>query len=141
MISVKNLFRANHAQKKAQKSFKRKIFGWTNVPEEMNRLFSVILKNCGRNGQKTTQKNLKSSKIAVFCLLVNERQQKLTAILAIESFLLGGKEDNNRTSIARYKWPPTKLQLAKITDFGKCRLAKRPAPRSFLKIQSPKSLH
>ena len=33
---------------------------------------------------------------------------------------------------------PTKLQLAKITDFGKCRLAKRlpPPPRTFLKIES-----
>ena len=43
MSSVKKLFRANHASKKARKSLKRKIFGWTNVPEKKNRLYSVIL--------------------------------------------------------------------------------------------------
>ena len=33
---------------------------------------------------------------------------------------------------------PTKLQLAKITEFGKCRLAKGLPPRTFLKIEGPK---
>ena len=53
LSSVKNLFWANHALEKARNSLKRKIFGWTNVPEKMNRLSSVILENWVRNGQKT----------------------------------------------------------------------------------------
>ena len=56
LSSVKKLFWVNHASKKAKKariSLKRKIFGWTNVPEKMNWLYSVILENWGRNGQKT----------------------------------------------------------------------------------------
>ena len=31
---------------------------------------------------------------------------------------------------------PREFQLAKITDFGECRLAKRPPPRTSLKIES-----
>ena len=53
LTSIKNLFWANHASKKAHISLKRKIFGWTNVPEIMNRLYSVILENWVRNRQKT----------------------------------------------------------------------------------------
>ena len=53
---VKNLFWANHASEKARNNPERKIFGWTNVPEKMNRLYSVILENWGRNGQKTPKK-------------------------------------------------------------------------------------
>ena len=53
MSLVKNLFWANHASEKARISLKRKIFEWTNVPEKMNRLYSVILENWVRNRQKT----------------------------------------------------------------------------------------
>ena len=48
--SVKNLFWANHASKKARISLKRNIFGWNNVPEKMNWLKPAILENWGRNG-------------------------------------------------------------------------------------------
>ena len=51
--SVKNLSWPNHASEKARISLKRKIFGWTNVSEKTNRLYSVILENWVRNGQKT----------------------------------------------------------------------------------------
>ena len=53
LSSVKNLFWANHASEKARKSLKRKLFGWNSVPEKMNWFFAVILKNWGRNGQRT----------------------------------------------------------------------------------------
>ena len=53
LSSVKNLFWANHASKEARISLKRKIFVWTKVPDKMNWLYSVILENWGRNGQKT----------------------------------------------------------------------------------------
>ena len=53
LTSVKNLFWANHASKKAYISPKRKIFEWTNVPEKMNWLYSAILENSVRNRQKT----------------------------------------------------------------------------------------
>ena len=47
-------------------------------------------------------------------------------------------ENNNRTSIASHKWPPQKkFQLAKITAFGKCRLAKRLPPSRPAEIESP----
>ena len=72
LTSVKNLFWVNHASEMARNSLKRKIFEWTNVPEKMNRLDSAILENWVRNRQKNAQISLKSSKIAVFRLLVNE---------------------------------------------------------------------
>ena len=50
---VKNLFWANHASEKARISLKQKIFEWTDVPEKMNRIYSVILENWVRNRQKT----------------------------------------------------------------------------------------
>ena len=53
LSSVKNFFWANYASKKARNSVKQKIFGWTKVPEKMNRLYSVILQNWEKNGQKT----------------------------------------------------------------------------------------
>ena len=53
LSSVKILFWANHASKKARISLKRKIFDWTNVPEKMNWLYQVILENWVRNCQKT----------------------------------------------------------------------------------------
>ena len=53
LSSVKKLFWANHASKKARISLKRKIFEWTNVPEKMNWIYSVVLENWGRNRQKT----------------------------------------------------------------------------------------
>ena len=53
LSSVKNSFWANHASKKAPNSLKRKLFEWNNVPEKINWLYSVILENWGRNGQKT----------------------------------------------------------------------------------------
>ena len=55
LSSVKNLFWANHASEKNRNSLRRKIFGWTNVPEKMNWLYSIILENWGRNGQKTPE--------------------------------------------------------------------------------------
>ena len=51
--SVKNLFWANYASKKARINLKQKIFEWTNVPEKMDWLYSVILENWVRNGQIT----------------------------------------------------------------------------------------
>ena len=56
LSSVKNLFWANHASKKARNNFKRKIFGWKKVSEKKNWLYWVILENWGRNGQKTPKK-------------------------------------------------------------------------------------
>ena len=53
LSSVKNLFWVNHASAKAPNSPKRKTFGWTNVPEKMNWINSVILENWVRNGQNT----------------------------------------------------------------------------------------
>ena len=53
MSSVKNLLWGKHASEKARIRLKRNIFKWINVPEKMNRLYSVILENWGRNGQKT----------------------------------------------------------------------------------------
>ena len=53
MSSVKNLFWANHASKKARISLKRKIFDWNYVPEKMNWLYSALLENWVRNRQKT----------------------------------------------------------------------------------------
>ena len=55
LSSVKKLFWANHASERAQTNLKQKIFGWTNVPERMNWLYSVLLENWGRNGQKTAK--------------------------------------------------------------------------------------
>ena len=53
LASVKNLYWANQASKKAHISLKRKIFKWTNVSEKMNWLHSAILENWVRNRQKT----------------------------------------------------------------------------------------
>ena len=52
LSSVKNLFWANYVSEKARISPKRKIFWWTNVPEKMNWLDSVVLENWGKDGQK-----------------------------------------------------------------------------------------
>ena len=43
LISVENLFWVNNATKRARNNIRRKIFGWTNVPEKMNSLYPVIL--------------------------------------------------------------------------------------------------
>ena len=56
MTSVKNLFWANHASEKARINLKQKIFEWTIVPEKINWLYSAILENWKRNGQKTPKK-------------------------------------------------------------------------------------
>ena len=53
LISVKNLFWVNYASKKARISPKQKILERTHVPEKMNRLYSDISENWGRNHQKT----------------------------------------------------------------------------------------
>ena len=59
LSSVKKFFWANHASKKTRFSPKRKIFERNEVPEEMIWLYSVILKNWGRYGQKNAQTILK----------------------------------------------------------------------------------
>ena len=56
LSSVKNLFWANHASEKAHISVKRNIFEWTNVPEKMYCLYSVISENWVRNRQKTPKR-------------------------------------------------------------------------------------
>ena len=53
LSSVKILFGANHASKKARINLKQKIFKWANVPEKMNWLYLVIIGNWVRNHQKT----------------------------------------------------------------------------------------
>ena len=45
LSSVKSVFWANHATKKARNSFKRKVFGWTNLSLKANWLYWVILEN------------------------------------------------------------------------------------------------
>ena len=55
LSSVRNCFWMNHASKKARIYLKRTIFGLTKVPKKMNRIYSVILENWGRNRQKTPQ--------------------------------------------------------------------------------------
>ena len=77
LSSVESLFWANHASEKALTIPKRKIYGWTNVPEKLKWLFSVISENCGRNGQKNAQNSLNSSKIAVLRLLIYEKPIKI----------------------------------------------------------------
>ena len=72
LSTVKNLFWANQASKKAHISLKQKVFEWTKVPENLNCFYSVIIENWGRNRQKNAQNSPKSSKIAVFRLLVNK---------------------------------------------------------------------
>ena len=51
--SIKISFWENHASNKARNSPKQRLFEWSNVLEMMNRLFSVIMENQGKNGQKT----------------------------------------------------------------------------------------
>ena len=53
LSSVKKLFWTNHATEKSRIILKQKIFGWTNVSEKVDWLYSVILENWVRNGQKT----------------------------------------------------------------------------------------
>ena len=45
LISIKNLFWANHASERARNSLKRKLFERNYVPEKMIWLYSVILEN------------------------------------------------------------------------------------------------
>ena len=55
LTSVKKLFWVNHDSKKSRISPKRKIFEWTNIPENMNWLYSAILENWVGNRQRTPE--------------------------------------------------------------------------------------